>query len=405
MENLSPVKSIVPNLLILLRDINWVKTASSPEFVCGANAFVFLLLISNAMWLAMGLYEDFGLTLNIIRKMFLEGKHYFQVLLMLIVIFSLSFFNLYSGSGVSDFSTIPEAFTTLFFFVFNLDQSVIMQDQVPLRRATALLLMSVYMVLVALTVVNLIIAVFSNSYEQTKRLAKAHTVLLRAAYVLMYEEYSARASLFRIVLARLGLKGSSCSRELCNVAMWRKWEKASTAIRSRNVVVREFHDGRVEIRTTQAILKFVRKAVMPPLFHRFAALYETTSQAFFPMPLLDHFSWTQVNMDEPSAGMDQEAKESLVLTGNYSSSTNNYGSMLNKDRELDPFISAEEQDVDGMVGHSRPTASASVSSTSSAAWKITSDTLSSTDSDVDGPILVGYFMKDPQRIPTGNDEY
>jgi hypothetical protein len=246
--------------------------------VCSAVAL--LLTVLHALKLSTGLFAGFGLTVQTIVFMFQDCRDYFFALFVFVGAFAVALSMLYSGSGVKEFGTLPDAFTTLFFFVFNLDWTVVQQDPVAVRRTVATLALALYEVLCALTLVNLIIAVYTTSYERTSALAREQCLLTRARFVLDYEE-------------QVGLMAMLFSRYSKGCKGWFSWEKAN--VMERSIYAKEFPDGKVLIEVRVAWLRFLRAKALPPTMKNYVWLYDL----FSPCLPLAEFSWDSA---EPPQG-------------------------------------------------------------------------------------------------------
>jgi hypothetical protein len=107
----------------------------------------------------------------------------------------------FRGSQNEHFDTPVNSFTTLFFFIFNLDTSYIADDvscvdnhqnlikpthnnnnQDTYRGTIALILLAMYETLVVVVFLNLVIAVMTTSFDDVMSNAKTEWLLVRAFY-------------------------------------------------------------------------------------------------------------------------------------------------------------------------------------------------------------------------------
>jgi len=135
-------------------------------------------------------FESIGVPMATIRKMISRNTVYFMVLFTLITGFSLSMAILFKDEEDGhEYGSVGMAWINLFMFIFNLDVTTLNEDQIFWRKWFAFLVLSVYMVLVSLVVVNLLVAVMTNTYEEINQNSQAAWMMQKARLVLFYEHY------------------------------------------------------------------------------------------------------------------------------------------------------------------------------------------------------------------------
>jgi len=278
---------LLPHIGIYLR--GWIQYKyPNSEFArtsaAVVSATVFFMLWNRCFTYGSGLYESFGLTIATIKKMAVDTRHYFLVLLLFIFGFSSIMTTMYANSDTMEFNSLGSSIVTLFFFVFNLDLNAVIDDKIPLRKYCAFFFLGLYMVVVGMTLVNLIIAVMTNSYEDIKQKAKEQHILTRSRFVVRFEETIGLLMLFK----------EYYGRSSGNTMAWYKWEKENFS--GRKVIVKEYPGGKVSIDSKKSWLQFFLTERTPPWFMRLVYFYENTSCVLAPMPFADGFSWLKLGL-------------------------------------------------------------------------------------------------------------
>eukprot|EP00516_Mucochytrium_quahogii_P003541 CAMPEP_0203762984 /NCGR_PEP_ID=MMETSP0098-20131031/15730_1 /ASSEMBLY_ACC=CAM_ASM_000208 /TAXON_ID=96639 /ORGANISM=" , Strain NY0313808BC1" /LENGTH=903 /DNA_ID=CAMNT_0050657587 /DNA_START=64 /DNA_END=2775 /DNA_ORIENTATION=+ len=277
---------LLPHVALIAREYLQVYHSSSTTLsvvASSCSAVAFLVMWQRCFNYGSGLYDTFGLTLTTIKRMTIDTRHYFFVLLLFIFGFSSVMTTMYSNSDVEEFSSLSNSIVTLFFFVFNLDLNAIMDDKIPPRKYAAFCFLGLYMVVVVMTLVNLIIAVMTNSYEDIKQKAKEQCILTRASFVVRFEE---RMGLFQLFQEYYITRRCGCTKA------WLAWEKKNFT--GRKVFVKEYPDGVVGVDSCRRVLEFILNERCPPFFLPMVRMYELMNQR----PSEDDFSWTRLNFKQ-----------------------------------------------------------------------------------------------------------
>ncbi|GBG27421.1 ABC transporter B family member 11 [Hondaea fermentalgiana] len=135
-------------------------------------------------------FESIGVPMATIRRMISRNIVYFLVLFTLITGFSLSMAVLFKDEqSALEYNSVGMSWINLFMFIFNLDVTTLNEDSIFWRKWFAFLVLAVYMVLVSLVVVNLLVAVMTNTYEEISENSQAAWMMQKARLVLFYEHY------------------------------------------------------------------------------------------------------------------------------------------------------------------------------------------------------------------------
>jgi len=186
---------MLPHIVIILAEIfRMIPTAEDPgPFIIAADLLL-ALCIPRMFYRILGFgegYQSIGVPLATMRSMVTRNKPYFLVLFTLILGFSMSMAVIFRDSPETTqyFSSWPLSFVSMFMFIFDLDTVDLFQAKNEFVQIFAFFVLGVYMIAVSLVVVNLIIAVMTNTYEEINQNSTAQWYLQRARLVLFYEQH------------------------------------------------------------------------------------------------------------------------------------------------------------------------------------------------------------------------
>mmetsp|Transcript_16294 Transcript_16294/g.31611 ORF Transcript_16294/g.31611 Transcript_16294/m.31611 type:complete len:1246 (+) Transcript_16294:153-3890(+) len=162
-------------------DDTWVADLTS--FVSAIGA---VLLWIRLLSFAEG-FEIIGVTMCTIRRMLQDIGIYLVVLLIYVTGFSHAIALIFRGSDSSVYGTVYNSWITLYFFVFNLDVGALDEEPTAFRKYMGYLLIGIYMVVVALVILNVIIAIMTNTFDEIQQNAKEQWLLQRARLILTYD--------------------------------------------------------------------------------------------------------------------------------------------------------------------------------------------------------------------------
>jgi len=278
---------IIPTVCIIARDmLRYFGGPYNIHLTLIVSAVGFAALWKRCMVSVEGLFPSLGLCMSMVRQMYNDARIYFVALLFEVLGFSIVMNMLYFDSDVPEFSTLSDSFINLFMFVFNLDLASVQQDDVNARKYLAYIFLGFYMVLVVLTLTNLIIAAFTTSFTEIQGRAKQEMALSRARFVVFFEEHTELLSSFIESIS------PSCRRHsrLAACTLF-KWEKA--VFTGRRIPVREFPDGRVEMKSNCEILRYIYNERAPPYFLTSVWIYDLLNP-FFGTGEKSSFDWSDV---------------------------------------------------------------------------------------------------------------
>ena len=155
----------------------------------GLNACAAVMAWVRVLYFFEPQYEEIGVTMATVRRMIADVRNYAIVLLIFLFGFSHSMTILFRHEEVNhSFSTAGGSFVNLFFFIFNLDAGIVLDEENAVRRSVGILLLGLYETLVVIIFLNLIIAVMTNTYESVMENSKAEWLLQRAKFVVKMED-------------------------------------------------------------------------------------------------------------------------------------------------------------------------------------------------------------------------
>ncbi|GBG31069.1 Ankyrin repeat protein, putative [Hondaea fermentalgiana] len=162
-------------------DVTLFRDASNLVSAVGA-----VLLWIRLLSFAEG-FEVIGITMCTIRRMLADIAIYLVVLLIYVTGFSHAITLIFRGSGSQLYGTMYNSWITLYFFVFNLDVGALNDEEKVFRKYSGYFFVGIYMVVVALVILNLIIAIMTNTFDEIQQNAKEQWLLQRARIILTYD--------------------------------------------------------------------------------------------------------------------------------------------------------------------------------------------------------------------------
>jgi len=181
---------VVPHICIMAQQV--LRSTTSPEDddiyrMCDIlSALACVLLWVRCLYFAEG-YEVVGVAMCTIRKMIKDVFIYVLILFTFITGFSHALSLVFRGSESPIYGTMYNSWITLYFFIFNLDVGALDAETSEYRRYFGYFLVGVYMLVVALVILNLIIATMTNTYDAIQQSSKEEWMLTRAAMTMRHE--------------------------------------------------------------------------------------------------------------------------------------------------------------------------------------------------------------------------
>eukprot|EP00516_Mucochytrium_quahogii_P003472 CAMPEP_0203759120 /NCGR_PEP_ID=MMETSP0098-20131031/12051_1 /ASSEMBLY_ACC=CAM_ASM_000208 /TAXON_ID=96639 /ORGANISM=" , Strain NY0313808BC1" /LENGTH=1097 /DNA_ID=CAMNT_0050651877 /DNA_START=48 /DNA_END=3341 /DNA_ORIENTATION=+ len=151
------------------------------------NSVAAIILWVRCLSFAEG-FEAIGVAMCTIRRMIADIVIYFFVMIIFVTGFSHAMALVYAHAGVTLYDGMFNTWITLYFFIFNLDMGVMDEETSMYRKYMGYFLIGIYMVVVVLVILNLIIAVMTNSFEDIQQNAKEQWLLQRAKLIIKYEQ-------------------------------------------------------------------------------------------------------------------------------------------------------------------------------------------------------------------------
>eukprot|EP00516_Mucochytrium_quahogii_P003606 CAMPEP_0203761080 /NCGR_PEP_ID=MMETSP0098-20131031/14250_1 /ASSEMBLY_ACC=CAM_ASM_000208 /TAXON_ID=96639 /ORGANISM=" , Strain NY0313808BC1" /LENGTH=911 /DNA_ID=CAMNT_0050654925 /DNA_START=165 /DNA_END=2903 /DNA_ORIENTATION=+ len=292
------------------------------------SAGVFFMLWYRSITYTSGLVESFGVTIATVRKMAIDTCHYFFVLLLFIFGFSAIMTTMYVDSDIVEFNSMGHSVVTLFFFVFNLDLNGVIDDKFSVRKYSAFLFLGLYMVIVGMILINLIIAVMTNSYEDIKQKAKEQHILTRALIVIKLEEATSLVMQFQEYYI---------SKTYGNTLDWYKWEQENSV--GKKIMVKEYPGGKVSIDIKKSWLQFFLTERCSSWFFCVVKFYERISATFSP----DGFSWLKLGMKPGKKVKPEDMRKACEEIGIYSKEDHNdYNSIADPQHDTENLVINKE---------------------------------------------------------------
>lgn len=183
-------------LIILINILRYgfdVHTSSIANRLC--ETFAAVLLWVRVLYYAEAQYKIIGLTMSIVRRMMSDISVYVLVGLVFLTGFAHAMTIAFRGSTSDRFADPLSSFTTLGFFMFNLDQDAVFDEEHTARRVIGTFLLAMYEGLVVVIFLNLVIAVMTTSLEDVMNNARTEWLLVRAKFCLRSEDQSTASML------------------------------------------------------------------------------------------------------------------------------------------------------------------------------------------------------------------
>jgi hypothetical protein len=158
-----------------------------------------VMLWVRVLYFAEAQFRTVGLTMSIVRRMIADITVYVCVQMVFLIGFAHAMTIALRGIEPVDpnFGTPLSSFSSLLFFIFNLDADTVFEIADKDRRIVAMVLLAIYESLVVVVFMNIVIAVMTTSFEEVMSNAKSEWLLVRAKICVRMEDQTS-ATLFAL---------------------------------------------------------------------------------------------------------------------------------------------------------------------------------------------------------------